>query len=167
MQGHVILLNADYTLLNAISWKRALCLMVKGKVDVVEETGSQIGPYFLPRILRLIERVKSIYKRKTDWSKRNVMLRDRFSCQYCGCNGKTSPLTIDHVLPRSRGGRNSWENTVTACFACNNHKGGRTPDEAKMVLISRPYRPSLYDLILNRLDTRFDPEALAWAAPLR
>jgi 5-methylcytosine-specific restriction endonuclease McrA len=152
MHANVILLNADYTVLNAISWKRALCLMVKGKVDVVESTDHQVGPLLLPRIIRLIERVKAIYRRKVGWSKRSVMLRDRFTCQYCGKQGKHNYLTIDHVLPRSRGGRNIWQNTVTACFQCNNSKGDRTPREARLSLLRQPYQPSLYDLILIRLN---------------
>ena len=153
MNGQVLLLNADYTPLNSISWKRALCLMVKGKVDVVRATDRRIGPFSLPQVLRLLQKVESIYRRKTPWSKRNVLWRDRYTCQYCGLRADSGSLTIDHIVPRSRGGQNTWSNTVAACFACNNRKGDRTPAEAKLRLRSQPRQPTFYELMLRRLGT--------------
>lgn len=151
MYGQVVLLNADYTLLNAISWKRALCLMIKGKVDVVRTTEQRIGSFTLPRILRLIKRVETIYRRRVSWSKGNVLWRDRHTCQYCGKRIERKALTVDHVIPRSRGGKNTWTNTVAACFDCNNRKADRTPEEAGMPLLSNPRQPNIYELILRRI----------------
>ena len=74
-------------------------------------------------------------------SRRGVLTRDRETCQYCGSQPGRSQLTVDHVLPRSRGGLTTWENVVTACRDCNHRKGGRTPEEANMLLLSKPRQP--------------------------
>ena len=94
----------------------------------------------VPRIVRLLE-YDRIPGNAVKFSRRNVFLRDDYSCQYCGRRHSTSGLSLDHVVPRSRGGETSWANIVTACLKCNVRKGGRTPREANMKLLSQPVRP--------------------------
>ncbi|MEX1062954.1 MAG: HNH endonuclease [Balneolaceae bacterium] len=101
------------------------------KIRTVEEH------YIYPSVIRLRRYINLPYARIV-LSRRNIMKRDRHECQYCGGG---SDLTLDHVVPRSRGGRDSWENLVTACNKCNVKKGNSTPEEAKMPLKRKPYRP--------------------------
>jgi 5-methylcytosine-specific restriction endonuclease McrA len=94
----------------------------------------------LPLVIRLIKIIRSIYKSHVPFTKKNVMVRDRQLCVYCKTNKE---LTIDHVIPVSRGGKSTFENCVTACKPCNNKKGSRTPREAKMFLKRQPYAPTI------------------------
>jgi 5-methylcytosine-specific restriction endonuclease McrA len=91
----------------------------------------------------------------SSFSKRNVFKRDKYICQYCG--KQTYSMTIDHVTPKSRGGQSIWTNVVTACEPCNKRKADRTPDEAGMHLIARPYRPNLNISVLLRKQTTVNP----------
>ncbi|HSV93007.1 MAG TPA: HNH endonuclease, partial [Desulfobacterales bacterium] len=125
-----ILLNADYTFLNLVHWKRAICLMAKGKVEVVKDSQATVrasggAAYRVPAVLRLIKLIRTIYRAGVAFTKRNVFVRDGFRCAYCG--NPRDRLSIDHIVPRSRGGRTTFENCVTACKGCNLKKGGRTP----------------------------------------
>lgn len=114
-------------------------LILKGKAVTVERNGRELSAGFpLPLVIRLLYYVKIPHK-EIPLSRRNIMHRDNYTCQYCG---KRSDLTIDHVLPRSRGGRDTWKNVVVACLRCNVMKGCRTPREAHMKLARQPYRPS-------------------------
>jgi 5-methylcytosine-specific restriction endonuclease McrA len=136
----VLLLNASYEPLHLCSWKRAISLICRGKaVSVEDDTTKPLGyGYHLPIVIRLLNYIKSPY-RETPLTRRNVMHRDSHQCQYCGQNGIY--LTLDHVLPRSRGGKHDWLNVVAACSPCNLKKGCHTPEEAKMPLLKPPYRP--------------------------
>ena len=110
--------------------------MVEAHPDKIIHSPSREHPF--PSIVRLNLYVRVPYRRIM-LSRKNVLRRDRFKCQYCGEGDK---LTIDHVFPKSRGGRDTWENLVAACIPCNNSKGSRTPEEAKMTLSRKPFRPS-------------------------
>ena len=143
MTGHVLVLNQDYRALTICSVQRATILVILQKAELVaSETGrfirspSRSVPW--PSVVRLTAYVSIPYKKIT-LTRKNVMRRDRNRCQYCGSKDK---LTIDHVMPRSRGGRDTWDNLVAACVPCNNRKGNRTPDEARMQLARTPFRPS-------------------------
>ena len=142
----VIVLNADYTYLHTISWRRAVNLMIKGKVEVVRYSDKIIQGFYrsyaLPHIVRLIKFVRQVYKNKIPLHRKNIFIRDGFTCQYCGQSCRTHP-TLDHIIPKSRGGPISWTNSVTACMACNQKKGSRTPREANMVLSRQPFRPTI------------------------
>jgi len=94
----------------------------------------------MPLVIRLIKVIRTIYRSHVPFSKRNVMVRDRFKCVYCG---SSEILTIDHVIPTSRGGKSNFDNCVTACKPCNNKKDRRTPNEAKMFLRKQPYAPTI------------------------
>ncbi len=140
----VLVLNASYEPLNITSWRRAIVLLLKDKAEQVEHNGRCVyGEIPLPTVIRLRHYVSVPYK-EIPLTRRNVLYRDEHRCQYCGCSGED--LTIDHVIPRSRGGGDSWENVVSACVRCNVKKGSRTPKEAGMPLLRTPRRPhsSLY-----------------------
>ncbi|MGI8748236.1 MAG: HNH endonuclease [Deinococcus sp.] len=139
----VLVLNASYEPLHVTSAKRAITLIQYGVAEVLEESldvvrsPSTVLP--IPSVIRLRRYVRRPRLHPIPFSRRNVLRRDAFRCQYCGSH---DDLTIDHVFPRSRGGRHGWENVVTACRGCNQRKGSRTPDEAGMPLPFAPRAPS-------------------------
>ncbi len=138
--AQVLVLNASYEPLNLTSWKRAVVLLLKGKAEPLESQPQIIyADLTLPSVIRLRQYVHLPYQ-DVPLTRRHVFHRDQHSCQYCGVSGDL--LTLDHVIPRSRGGPYSWENIVTACARCNHQKGNRTPREAGMVLRSQPRRPA-------------------------
>lgn len=142
--GKVLVLNASYEPLNITSWRRAIVLLLKGKAEQIEHNGRVVYRNIpLPTVIRLRHYVKVPYK-EIPLTRKNILHRDSHSCQYCGYTG--DDLTLDHVVPRSRGGGDHWENLVTACVRCNIKKGNRTPREANMPLRQVPRRPhsSLY-----------------------
>lgn len=143
MNGHVLVLNQDYQALTITSVQRATVLLLLQKAELIEaeaerwvRSTSMRLPW--PSIVRLRGYVRVPYKRIL-LTRQNILRRDGQRCQYCGVRDR---LTIDHVLPKSRGGKESWDNLVAACVPCNNRKGSKTPDEAGMVLERKPFRPS-------------------------
>jgi 5-methylcytosine-specific restriction endonuclease McrA len=135
----VLVLNASYEPLNICSWRRAIVLILKGKAESIEHNGKVLhGSLALPTVIRLRNYVKIPYK-EISLSRRNVLHRDNYTCQYCG--ERRHDLTIDHIVPRSRGGIDSWENVCAACLKCNVKKGDRTPREAGLALLTTPRRP--------------------------
>ena len=135
----VLVLNASWEPLNICSWRRAIVLLLKGKAEQIEHNGKIIYTNQpLPTVIRLRSYVKIPYK-EISLSRRNVLHRDNYTCQYCAI--KKHDLTIDHIIPRSRGGTDSWDNVIAACLKCNVKKGNRTPREAGMPLLSSPRRP--------------------------
>jgi 5-methylcytosine-specific restriction endonuclease McrA len=128
-----------------ISWERAVVLSYLGKVEVLEEYDIAIRAPSLalwtPAVVRLKNGSVST-KHKVRFSRMNVFLRDGFRCQYCGEKKSMDELNYDHVLPRVRGGKTVWENIVTSCYACNDRKGSRAPEEAGMKLLRRPFKPA-------------------------
>lgn len=155
--NHCILLNADYSFLNLVNWKRAMCLMAKGKVEVVKGSSAAVsgsgGRIFrVPAVLRLIKLIRTIYRAGVAFSKRNVFVRDGFRCAYCG--DRRDRLSIDHIVPKSRGGKTSFENCVAACKGCNLKKGGRTPSEAGMFLRTKAYQPTISEFLRLKFQNR-------------
>jgi len=150
-----IVLNADYTFLNVVNWQRAICLIVKEKVEVLKYTDKVISnaektlTMKIPAVIKLIKAIRSLYRNRVPFSKRNVMVRDGFVCGYCGSK---ETLTIDHILPVSRGGKSTFENCVTACKKCNSKKGDCTPSEAHMFLKKKPYAPTISEFIKMRME---------------
>ena len=138
--GQVLVLNASYEPLNITTWRRAMVMMIKGKAESLEQdTSREIrrGTH-LPTVIRLRQYVHVPF-RQLPLTRRNLFQRDHQTCQYCG--SRDQPLSIDHVVPRSRGGSDTWENVTTACLSCNVRKGNRTPKEASMPLHRAPHRP--------------------------
>ena len=148
-----LLLSQGYQPVRIISWRRAICMSFLGKVEVVStHPGREIRTvsrsYPAPAVVRLIRHYR-VGPQVVRFSRRNVYLRDRFVCQYCGERFPERELTLDHVTPRSRGGVTSWGNVVACCGVCNRKKGNQTPQQANMPLlhelslihISEPTRP--------------------------
>lgn len=137
----VLVLNASYEPIHVCTVRRALVLVCKGAARVEEDAGRLVRTVRTavaePSVIRLTE-YRRIPRPRRVLSRRNILLRDRHTCQYCGVAFPASQLTLDHVRPRSRGGDGSWENLVTSCGRCNTRKGDRTPDEARMPLLRAP-----------------------------
>lgn len=141
LQMPVLVLNASYEPINICGARRALVLVLKGIARTEEEHGlmlhAQRSRIPMPSVIRLLE-YRRIPHQTRALSRKNILLRDRNTCQFCGDALPASELTLDHVVPRSRGGRSSWENLVACCYGCNNRKGDRTPEEAGLKLQRRP-----------------------------
>lgn len=140
----VLLLNTSFEPLKVISWQRAVSMFFMGKVEVIEEYDSHIRSVTLaikaPAVVRLLRYVK-VGKKSPPLCRSNILARDNFKCQYCSIDLTSREATLDHVVPRSQGGKTSWENIVCCCAACNRKKGGRTPHEARMLLLKKPVKP--------------------------
>ena len=161
----VLLLNSDYRALRFVTWERALRLMSREKVDIVSHWEDTIirsidGKIILPSTLRLKNHVRYYRKGPLKFSKLLIKKRDRFTCQYCG-ETRRSSLTIDHVIPKSKGGKNTWKNLVTCCQRCNTKKDSLSPAEAGLKLRYKPYRPT-YLQFLRRVNGSFHNDWLAY-----
>jgi hypothetical protein len=147
----VVLLNADYSPLGLITWKKAQKLIEKGKVDVVKFTDIVIGVVdktikrYLPKVIRLVKMIRQIYKTKVPLNKKNVYTRDGFKCAYCGATGVK--LSWDHIIPQSKGGKTTYENLVTACIPCNNKKDNKSCEEVRMYPKVKAYEPTINEFI--------------------
>lgn len=139
-----LLLDQGYQPLKVIPWQRALVMHLVGKVEMVSahqwdiQTVSRAFP--APSVVRLTRNLRH-RPPFVRFSRENVYLRDGYECQYCGRRCSSTELTLDHVLPRCRGGKTTWRNVVTACVRCNRQKGRYLPDEAEMPLRTIPARP--------------------------
>ena len=142
LNGRVLLLNFSYEPLGTVGVARAMCLVVRGAVFVEEYDGDRVlrspsREFRAPSVVRLRAYVNVRRRRQNAGLRRlRIFVRDRFRCQYCGRHKSAQELTLDHILPRSRRGRSVPENLVAACVECNLRKGGRTPDEARMPLLT-------------------------------
>ena len=143
--GAVLVLNATYEPLSVVSVKRAVVLLLKEKAELVEAAEAKLRSECLtfpvPLVIRLVYFVKIPRRISLPVTRRGVLSRDHYTCQYCGATPPRKHLTVDHILPRSRGGKSTWENVTTACEKCNGRKGSRTPAEANMTLRTQPRRP--------------------------
>lgn len=140
-----LVLDRGYQPHRVVTWQKAVTLMFGGKVEVVEQYDEVIRSPSIAVPMPAVVRLMRVVRRRHElvrFSRRNVLVRDGFTCQYCGDVLPEPLLTMDHVLPRSRGGRTSWDNVVAACRACNGRKGSRTPMESHMRLRRDPFRPS-------------------------
>ena len=140
----VLVLNQNYQPLNVCNARRAFVLVDRGKAEVLEhgEGGIRTPSLTFPRpsVIRMIYLIRRP-RPQMRLSRREVFQRDRHTCQYCG--RQTRDMTLDHILPRHRGGRHEWENLASACKTCNHRKAGRTPQEAKMRLLREPFAPKV------------------------
>lgn len=155
MNGRVLVLNSTYEPINVCSTRRAIVLIMKGVARTEEKQEivyrSPRTSMHIPSVIRLTEYVHIPFERKS-LSRKNILLRDHNTCQYCGRVFNPSDLTLDHVIPKSRGGSSNWDNLVACCKKCNNKKGSHMPDEAGMKLIKRPQSFSLH---VNRQIMRY------------
>jgi 5-methylcytosine-specific restriction endonuclease McrA len=161
LNSRVLVLNRSYLPVHVTSVKRAFALLYQGVARAVDEQyrtfdfeswrhlsieihherlGIVDGFIRVPRVL-LLSAYERVPRRHVRFSRFNIFARDGNACQYCGQRLPRPELNLDHVIPRSRGGLSTWENIVCSCHSCNRRKGGRTPEEARMMLIRRPRRP--------------------------
>jgi 5-methylcytosine-specific restriction endonuclease McrA len=138
----VLVLNQNYEPLNVCQVRRAMVLLFRGKAEVLENGRGSLHSisdvYEVPSVIRLGYFIKRPHHQRK-MTKLEIFNRDRYTCQYCGRQSKE--LTLDHVVPKKRGGEHSWRNVVSACIPCNRRKAGRTPDEAGMPLLHQPRAP--------------------------
>jgi len=141
MTAPVLVLNASYEPINVCAARRAIVLVLKGVAMTEEENGHFLHAARLcvrvPSVIRLLE-YRRIPHQTRSLSRKNILLRDRNTCQYCGTILASGELTLDHVVPRSRGGASSWENLVACCHGCNRRKGNQLSHEAGMKLLREP-----------------------------
>ena len=152
MDKNILLLNSDYEPLSICDLPRAVRLLLLGKVDSIEKGGGTLhsvsATIELPSVMRLTY-YRKVYKRDIPLTKRNVIRRDGSTCQYCG--KKSINMTVDHVVPSSRGGKDEWSNMVCACPDCNAKKGDKTPSQAGMPLKRKPKRPRYFSFAAARM----------------
>src|SRR5262249_27689777 len=139
----ILLLNASYEPLSLVTAPKALTLVWRKVAEVLElDCGRFIHTtrfaFELPSVIRLTEYIDIRKRQNRVTNRHRIFARDHYRCQYCGRRGTAFDLTLDHILPKSRGGRTVADNLVTACRACNNRKGDRTPEEARMPLLTNP-----------------------------
>ncbi len=149
LESNVLLLNHNYEPLSLCSARRAIVLVWTGKAEIVENTENRVRSvsmsFSIPSVIRLLLFVRITRRLHIQLSKQNILRRDRKTCQYCG---KVEPsMTIDHIVPKSQGGLDTWENLVCACPACNNRKKNNTPEKMGMRLLRTPRKPSLISLL--------------------
>ncbi len=161
-----LVLNASFEPLTFVSIKRAVILLLKDKAELVEanierKLRSERASYPYPLVIRLLAYVKIPPRIGLPVTRRWVLRRDNHTCQYCGRSD--GEMTVDHVIPLSRGGQTAWTNVVTACVPCNRRKANRTPEEAGMHLVNQPFKPMYVALAL--IGTANENET--WARYLR
>jgi 5-methylcytosine-specific restriction endonuclease McrA len=153
----VLVLDQVYAPHRVVSWQRAICMVFGGKVEVLEEYDEVIRSPSLAIRMPAVIRLLSVARRRprvVRFSRFNVLLRDSFMCQYCGGRPHARELTMDHVVPRAKGGGTRWNNVVAACRECNHKKGSRTPDEARMRLMRVPLEPRTLPSVGQRIGLR-------------
>jgi 5-methylcytosine-specific restriction endonuclease McrA len=147
MHAPVLVLNASYEPINVCAARRAIVLVLKGVAMTEEENGHFLHAarfsMRVPSVIRLLE-YRRIPHQTRALSRKNILLRDRNTCQYCGSVLPASELTLDHVVPRSRGGSSTWENLVACCHPCNRTKGNHLPQEVSMRPVREPRPFSLH-----------------------
>lgn len=150
-----LVLNSSYEFLGFVDYQSAICAVYTGRAFVEENYEQVVRSQFLtmniPAVVRLRHYVRVAYDRVVyvSYTKSNVLRRDDFTCQYCGTKNPSKGLSLDHVVPESRGGLSNWENTVAACHPCNNAKDNKTPEEARLKLIRVPRRPHGFKEIIR------------------
>lgn len=147
-----LILNAGYEPMQLVNWQRALCLVLIGKAEIIAEYNRLVrtvsSAFPLPSVVRLVRYVRMVKRiGMVRCTRRNILLRDNYQCQYCGVHCHPNSVTIDHVIPRSKGGKTQWNNVVAACASCNRKKGSRSLEDAGMNLLNKPKRPSWQDII--------------------
>ena len=149
--------------MKVLDWQKALILWFQDKVEILEYhtvfARSSTRQYRLPSVLRLKSYIRGAHRHRIRFCRENVYMRDQYKCQYCGKAHERRELTLDHIFPASRGGIKSWQNMVTACRRCNQKKANRTPEQARMPLLSRPEQPQWLPEKEIKISTSHSPES--------
>lgn len=180
LNSKVLVLNRSFLPIHVTSVRRAFCMLYQNIAHAVDEqyqtfdfqSWSELSVRVQDESIGLVDRMirvprvilllayNGVPKRQVRFTRYNIYLRDRNTCQYCGRSGSRGQLNIDHVVPRHRGGKSTWENVVCSCLPCNHRKGGRTPEEAGMKLLRRPRRPAWAPFVREMFSLRRYPEWL-------
>jgi 5-methylcytosine-specific restriction endonuclease McrA len=182
LTSSVLVLNRHYTAVRVVTARRAFALLYKNFAEVIDQDRDQFDAFdfsswvsrsqerhqrpvshdqfvttprqaiLVPRVIRLVTYDK-VPKREVKFSRRNILARDENRCQYCGKRFSASQLSVDHVTPKSRGGKSTWTNVVAACNPCNTRKGGRLPWEAQMRLRKTPAAPRRNPALADKVGT--------------
>ena len=151
MKEKVLVLSKSYEPISITSSRKAFLLVYMGKADVVDLSGSQIksasAEYDIPSIIRIKVRPAYNFYSRVELNRKNIFKRDNNQCQYCG---SSENLTVDHIIPKSKGGESTWHNLVTACNRCNNKKDNKSLVETGMRLISEPKRPHYVQFLIKK-----------------
>lgn len=160
-EARTLILSRGNELIGTISWQRAITLFTLGRVEILESYDREVRSvtviFKIPAVVRLLRKIP-YFRRGVSFSRINIFARDSFACQYCGVKPGTEKLTFDHVVPKSRGGRTTWENVATACSRCNLRKGNRTPEEAGMRLRTHPHEPASVGIVELTIKRRTIPK---------
>lgn len=154
MQKRVLVLDSGFRPIAVVNWTKAISWVIIGKAEVIEhgpdDIRSSSSSWKMPSVIR---KVSASFKGHTDvvFSRQNVFFRDNYECQYCGKAKSLRELTFDHVVPRAQGGKTNWLNIVSACYRCNTKKANNTPEQAKMDLLRRPYKPKWTPMFVAKL----------------
>ncbi len=152
LAGGVLVLNATFEPLHIISLRRAIVLVLKEKAEILEAAEARVRSENLaldmPLVIRLVYYVRVPHRLLIPLTRRTILARDQYTCQYCGAQPPKGQLTLDHVVPRSRGGEHTWDNVVAACIPCNQRKRDRRPEELGMSLLSPPAAPRYAAIVL-------------------
>lgn len=171
MDAQVLVLDVALQPVSRISWETAFKLLMTEKIEVVKYYKDKVvnsarKEWKVPAVVKIITGYLVTNKKRIKFSRENVYARDHQTCQYCGVTPENRrKLTWDHVKPRAQGGTTKWDNVITACFSCNQRKGARTPEQAGMLLRTKPVKPTNLPIILNWLTDRAPPEwqeVIAW-----
>lgn len=190
VNASVLVLNRFYLAVHVVGARRAICLLVRDLAEVVDFENGQFANYDfpawrsvsdrrcreklpdddwlrsvhfelqVPRVIRLLT-FERLPRQHVRFNRRNIFARDDHQCMYCGQRLPVAQLSLDHVIPKSRGGPNDWENVVASCVACNVRKGGRTPQEARMALMRKPVKPKRSPFLMQKLS---NPKYESWKA---
>lgn len=156
-----LLLNTTFEPISVLSWKKAITLIFLGKVKVLREYEREIRGVTVsikqPAVIRLLRLVRSNHT-NVKFSRKNIFLRDDYTCQYCGKRFDPKGLTCDHIVPKSRGGITEWTNIVTSCIRCNLRKGDKLPDEVEMYSRKKPSRPNGFYMLMLHVGIKVFPE---------
>lgn len=154
---NTLLLDINYRPLQTVPWQRAMCLIFKEKVEVLKFSDKTVKTptteYQVPLVIRLIKLIRQIYKNSVTVTKNNIAIRDNYTCQYCNKRIYQSQLTLDHIIPSSKGGKSTWENLVCCCQKCNLKKGNKLLSEINMKLIRKPIQPTISEFLSMKLKT--------------
>lgn len=162
MTTHTLVLTPWMSPHRVVPWQESVLDFFQGKVEVLETYDDEVisSPSItigLPCVVRLLRAV-SHHKKGVKFSRINIFTRDGFRCQYCGKQYEMRQLNYDHVTPRHQGGKTVWENIVTSCYPCNTRKDRRTPEQASMKLLKRPYKPKTLPMTAPIFTLRNPPE---------